>query len=816
MPNPTHEPWRLPLKPLQLEREQGCADRALIGGMASFVQRWVQQAMAAVSERDLRDALAQVAADAANYGDLGLASRKAFLAEVQRVAGLVEKAATTRPAKIAERTVLRWQSPLSDLPGIGPARTETLSKAGLVTVRDLLEGYPFRYEDRREPQAVRSLEHRQSACLILTITAPGRLVYKNHQKLAIVPATDGSTPIDLTWFNQPYRATQMQVGTRLVVTGQVRIHKGNFALAVSEAEVVRKSDGGAGILPADPKADRQDACPTEHACRRTGDDLHVRRIVPVYSAPPFSQVVMRKLVQAALDGCTEYPEARVPAELVAKRKLMSLAEACAEIHFPSNNETLRGARARLAYDELFFLQIRLAQRRRQAKATHDQAELDPAGAMEELRAALPFKLTGAQERVMAEVLEDLRQPEAANRLIHGDVGAGKTVIAAVALLAAARAGKQGALMAPTEMLAQQHYRTLTELLAPLGVQPVLLMGSMRAADKRAIQRDLMTGEIPLAVGTHALFQESVTFRDLAVAVIDEQHRFGVRQRALLVGKGRRPNCFIMSATPIPRTLALTAFGDFDISILDELPPGRKPVWTGLLTRRQEHKAYQLVSDVVERGQQAYLVCPIIEQNENSYLLATETVFNKLKDEIFPSLKLGLVHGKQDSETREQVMEQFRAGELEAIVATTVIEVGVDVPNATAIIIMNADAFGLAQLHQLRGRVARSHHQAYCYLLTGASNPETIERLQVLERTNDGFLVAEEDLRRRGPGEMAGVRQAGLPDLRMADLLADTPTLAKAREDAFALVDEDPELEAPEQQALKEWLGPESQFEEWTL
>ncbi len=501
---------------------------------------------------------------------------------------------------------------------------------------------------------------------------------------------------------------------------------------------------------------------------------------------------------------------------MSKHKLMPLAEAYAEIHFPSNNETLRGARARLAYDELFFLQVRLAQRRRQAKGTHDQTELDPAGAMEELRAVLPFKLTGAQERVMAEVLEDLRRPEAANRLIHGDVGAGKTVIAAVALLAAARAGKQGVLMAPTEMLAQQHYRTLSELLSPLGVQPVLLMGSMSAADKRAIQRDLMTGGIPLAVGTHALFQESVTFRDLAVAVIDEQHRFGVRQRALLVGKGRRPNCFIMSATPIPRTLALTAFGDFDISILDELPPGRKPVWTGLLTRRQEHKAYQLVSDVVERGQQAYLVCPIIEQSENSYLLATETVFNKLKDEIFPSLKLGLVHGKQDSETRERVMEQFRAGELEAIVATTVIEVGVDVPNATAMIIMNAEAFGLAQLHQLRGRVARSHHQAYCYLLTGASNPETIERLQVLERTNDGFLVAEEDLRRRGPGEMAGMRQAGLPDLRMADLLADTPTLAKAREDAFALVDEDPGLEAPEQQALKEWLGPESQFEEWTL
>lgn len=800
MPKPPpqpNQPWRLPLKPLQLEREQNYADRAIIGGVSGFVQKWAQQASAAVSARDLRAALAQLSADASNYADLGLAARKSFLAEVQRLAGLVEREVSRKPKAAAERPPLRWESPLSDLPGIGPARTETLLKHNLVTVGDLLESYPFRYEDRREPQPIRSLQHRQTVCLVLTVTGQGRLVYKGHQKLAIVPATDGSDKIDLTWFNQPYRATQMPIGTRLVVTGQVRVHKGDFALAVSEAEIVRTAaaDSGEG---------------------ESEDDLHVRRIVPVYSSPPFSQVVMRKLLQAALDGCTEYPEARVPAELITRRHLLPLAEAYRELHFPSNNETLREARARLAYDELFALQIRLAQRRRQAKGTDEHTELDPAGALEELRNALPFSPTRAQERVMGEVLEDLRRPEAANRLIHGDVGAGKTVIAALALLAAARAGKQGALMAPTEMLAQQHHRTLTALLGPLGLEPVLLIGSLPAADKRRIQRDLMTGAVPLAVGTHALFQESVLFKDLAVAVIDEQHRFGVRQRALLVGKGNRPNCFIMSATPIPRTLALTAFGDFDISILDELPPGRKPVWTGLLRRREVDKAYRLVSDVVERGQQAYMVCPIIEQSEDRYLIAAETVFRNLKEEIFPSLKLGLVHGKQDSAVREEVMARFHAGELEAIVATTVIEVGVDVPNATAMIIMNAERFGLAQLHQLRGRVARSHEQAFCYLVSGASNPDIVERLQVLERTNDGFLVAEEDLRRRGPGEMAGMRQAGLPDLRMADLLGDTPTLAKAREDAFALIDEDPDLNTPENAGLKAWLGPQSQFEEWTL
>jgi ATP-dependent DNA helicase RecG len=805
-PSPSSsEPWRLPTQALALERRQDFADRAVVGGLAGLVQQWVDRATPHVAAEDLRGALARLRVEAGQYGSLGPAQRQAFVAEVERLGGLVEHAAASNavPLSGAKRSgarergrgedavgprqgPLRWDSPLLHLPGIGPARAEALAKVGLSTVGDLLQYYPFRYEDRREPQPVCTLQHRQSACLLVTVSDEGRVAFKAGRRMALVPATDGSNEISLAWFNQPYRATQFAPGTKLVVTGQVRLHKGEASLAVSEVEIIRE------------------------------EELNIRRIVPIYSAPPFSQVVMRKLMLAALQACTEYPESRVPGDIIEQRNLMPLALAYREVHLPTNNETLRAARARLAYDELFFLQVRLAQRRRAAKVTVASSALDPGDVLGELCGVLPFALTGAQERVIGEVLDDLRRPEAASRLIHGDVGAGKTVVAAAALLAAVRAGKQGVMMAPTELLAEQHLRTLTELLAPLDVRPVLLTGSLTGPERREIREQLADGTARLAVGTHALFQERVQFADLAVAVIDEQHRFGVRQRALLVGKGLRPNVFIMSATPIPRTLALTAYGDFDVSILDELPPGRTPVHTELLSVRDERRAFRMVSNVVTSGRQAYLVCPIIEANEDRRLAAAEELYERFRRSIFPSLRLALVHGKMEAAERERVMERFRAGELEALVATTVIEVGVDVPNATCMVIMNAEMFGLAQLHQLRGRVARSHEQAYCLLVTGAKDLDVVERLQVLERTNDGFLVAEEDLRRRGPGEMAGSRQSGVPDLRMADLLADTVTLAHAREDAFALIEDDPELQRDEHRELRQWQREQPFGGEWAL
>lgn len=794
-PDPQREPTHFLRGPLHLERQQGFADKAVIGGMARLLQRWAAETADEVSGDGLRSDLRRLKAKAANYPNESLEGRRELLAEAERLATRVARAAGApgaKPDKGARRTQdgpagpPGWHSPLSQLPGIGPARSAELAKAGLHTFGDLLQYYPFRYEDRRSPQAVRQLAHRQSACLEVEITGPGKVVGKYGDQRAIIPATDGSDPVDLVWFHQPYRATQAKPGDKLVVMGQVRIHQGKVALTVSEAEAL------------------------------SGEGLNTRRLVPIYSAPPFSQVVTRKLMAAALHQCQDFPEERVPPEIIARHELVSLAEAMREIHFPTNSETLKEARARIAYDELFLLQVRLAQRRRRAKRAPAGGALEPGDCLAELRQALPFRLTGAQERVAAEVLDDLRRPEAASRLIHGDVGSGKTVVAALALLAAARAGRQAVLMAPTELLAQQHHRTLGEMLGPLGLQVELLVGGLDPSARRRALAALAEGRTQVAVGTHALFQEGVRFADLAVAVIDEQHRFGVRQRALLVGKGLQPNTFIMSATPIPRTLALTAYGDFDVSVLDQLPPGRRPVCTEVVLRQDIRRAYRLVSDAVERGQQAYLVCPLIERNESMLQAAAEELFQQFRRGIFPSLRLGLVHGKLPPEERDAVMEQFRRGELEALIATTVVEVGVDVPTATVMVIMDAERFGLAQLHQLRGRVARSHTQAYCALVTGSRNEEVIERLKVLERTTDGFLVAEEDLRRRGPGEMAGLRQSGLPDPRMADLLADTQTLAMARADAFALVEEDPALEKDEHALLREALGPEPKGPAWTL
>lgn len=767
---------QLPAGALQLERRQGYADRAVIGGMGRLLNQWARRVAAAKAAPDLRTKLQRLAAQAQRYERLSPEERRALLEAAEALAQQWAAATTTSPPALpaAEGPVV-WDSPLCALPGIGPARFAELSAAGLVTVGDLLAYYPFRYEDRSELTAVRDLQHRQNAFLLVEVCGPGELLYRHRQRLAVVPAQDETGLVRLTWFNQPYRASQLTPGTRLLVSGSVRLHRGEASLAVSEAEIVREESLSAG------------------------------RIVPVYSAPPFSQVMQRKLVRAALDACTAYPEDRVPAACVARRGLLSLAEAYREVHFPASHETLAAARARLAYDELFALQVRLAGRR-QLSRQQATGEGWPVGdTLKQLRPALPFALTGAQERVIGEVLADLARPEPASRLIHGDVGSGKTVVAAAALLAAAGAGQQAALMAPTELLAAQHHRTLTALLEPLGVTPALLLGSHSAAERRPVVSSLAEGAQAVVVGTHALFQQGVQFARLGAVVVDEQHRFGVRQRALLLAKGQQPHCFIMSATPIPRTLALTAYGDFDVSVLDELPPGRRPVHTELLTRRELRRAYQLICDAAAQGQQSYLVCPVIEESRQAHLAAAESLFADLRA-LVPHLRLGLVHGRLETGEREQVMGEFHAGALDCLVATTVIEVGVDVPNATVMVVVNAERFGLAQLHQLRGRVARSSRPATCVLITASRQAEVIERLQVLERTSDGFKVAEEDLRRRGPGELAGWRQSGLPDLRLADLLADTPTLAHARADAFALVAADPHLAQPQHQGLRRSLG----------
>jgi ATP-dependent DNA helicase RecG len=545
-----------------------------------------------------------------------------------------------------------------------------------------------------------------------------------------------------------------------------------------------------------------------------GDISDAARIVPVYpTTDGVSQNMLRGWLEQALGRCP-LPEDPLPERVRERRGLMPLDEALREMHCPSDMPATRASRHRLAYQELLGLQLALALRRHSAKAPEPGSALQVEGVREELESALPFTLTDAQQRVMDEIAGDLSADAPAHRLIHGEVGSGKTVVAALAMAIAARDGAQAAMMAPTEVLAEQHHESLQELLGPLGVEPVLLTGSLSGPERAAALEALAEGRTACAVGTHALFSEGVEFADLAVAVIDEQHRFGVRQRARLSRKGERPNVFVMSATPIPRTLALAVHGDFDISVIDELPPGRKDPETELLPAGQRGRAWQFIRERVSEGRQAYVVCPAIDPSEEM-AAATET-FEALAEGPLADLRLGLVHGRMDAEARHQAMNAFREGQTDVLVATSLIEVGVNVANASTIVIENAERFGLAQLHQLRGRVARAGWQPHCLLLTGSGNAETLNRLAVLTRTSDGFEIAEEDLQRRGPGELDGVRQSGLPDFRIASLIADTGALVDARADAFAIVERDSALERPEHLPLRELVEKARGSDMWTL
>lgn len=763
------------LKPLRLEMQRGCRDDAVIGGFGRFVRQWAAKTARGAPPEPARS-LERLGAAFGDYETLRPEQRRELCEKAVRALELYQR----RYGTSADGGPVTTASPVTALRGVGPRRAEAFAQLGIHTVGDLLAHFPTRHDDRRNCPPVASLAHRQSATVPVTVTGKGWVRRISGHQIGQVPASDGTTDVVLSWFGGPYRAEQYEPGTALVVTGQVMIRKGEFGITVAEVEV----------LPG-PEVERS---------------LCMGRLTPTYPlVKGLSQVFLRRLVWCALEACAELPRSAVPEETAEARGLSALGDAVREMHFPADENALRAARERIAYEELFVLQAALAQRRGALQRAIGRAALPVGGLLEEFRVHLPFSLTGAQERVIGEMAGDLEAPAPAGRLIHGDVGSGKTVCAAFALLAAARQGRQAALMAPTELLARQHHRVVEELLGPLGVQCLLLLGGMGEAARRAARGQIAGGEAAVVIGTHALFQEGVRFGDLAVAIIDEQHRFGVRQRAELAAKGDSPNVFVMSATPIPRTLALTAYGDMDVSALDELPPGRKPVTTVLAWGKERYTAYETVAHRVAEGRQAYIVCPLVEGGEESRLAAAEREFARLRMGPLAAFRLGLVHGRLPAAERDETMERFRRGDVEILVTTTVVEVGVDVPNATVMLVENAERFGPAQLHQLRGRIARGEHEGICILLTRARSPDVIERLQVLERTSDGFEIAEEDLRRRGPGEMTGLRQSGLPDLRLADLVGDTRLLSRAREDAFALLEADPRLERPEHAALKEAL-----------
>ena len=673
-------------------------------------------------------------------------------------------------------TADRLDEPLaSRLVDIGAQAPKKLGDMGVKTYRDLLTYLPRRYEDRRVLPSLASLEDGQNA------TVTGRVLSRSatrsrrglHVLRAYLQGTSGQR-FTAVWFNQPWLEKQLYPGLDLVLSGRVRRQGGRLELNVTGFEV-----------------DDDEA------------SLSFGRIVGVYRTDQAtSQAYVRRAVMRLLEALPTLPD-HLPRSWLERYDLVPLDVAWRAAHFPEDERVLQRAMRRLKFDDFLFFELAVLRSRDPTRLGKSQ----PAAPedLERFESVLPFEMTGAQRRALSEVLADMAAPRQMARLLQGDVGSGKTAVAAAAMYVAVRGGRQAALMAPTEILARQHHANLQRYLFPLGVRTELLTGAMTAGERAGVRSRLRSGDTDVVVGTHALIQEGVEFRDLGLAVIDEEHRFGVAQRRALV-QGV-PDVLVMSATPIPRSLALTLYGDLDLTVIDELPPGRTPVTTRLVSANRRGDVYRFVTSQVAQGRQAYVVTPLIEESEAlDEVLATTRLFEDLRQVLPERVRVEMLHGRMPQAEKDAVMDRFRAREADVLVSTTVIEVGVDVPNATVMVVENAERFGLSQLHQLRGRVGRGAHESFCLLVAGDATRKTRRRLEALVKHADGFTIAELDLRLRGPGDLRGTRQSGLPELAVGDLVNDGEVIEQARELAKAILEADPDLRAAWAARLREELA----------
>ncbi len=659
------------------------------------------------------------------------------------------------------------------LKGIGEKRAESLKEVGVRTVLDLLYYFPRRYLDRSHITRIKDLREDLTTTIVGQVRLCG--IAGGRKKRFVLSLQDDTGVLNCVWFNRvQYWSRIFTRGETLAVSGKVS-HFGNYQIVHPDFD--RLSDNG------------------DSNFQNTG------RIIPLYpSSDTLSRVGLdsrgfRRVQREALAGSVQELQETLPESLRKRQELVDLRTAISSIHFPESKMDLVAARTRLKFDELFYLELMLAYRKRSVEGANKGIEFRKVGARtRDLIASLPYELTSAQKKVLHEIRADMKQESPMNRLLQGDVGSGKTVVALVTMLMAIENGFQSALMAPTEILAEQHYLTMTEMLQGLNVAVVLLVGSQKKAEREAVLESIRSGQADVVVGTHALIQGKVDYKNLGLTVIDEQHRFGVMQRAALIEKGRTPDVLVMTATPIPRTLSMTLYGDLDVSIIDELPPGRKPIKTYWRSDKKRNEIYRFVREQVEQGEQAYIIFPLIEESEKIDLQAAVENFETMRQDVFARRTVGLLHGRMKSDEKETVMREFKNGNIDVLVSTTVIEVGVNVPNATVMVIENAERFGLPQLHQLRGRVGRGQQESYCFLV--AHYPISAEgkvRLDTLTTTNDGFKIAEVDLKLRGPGEFFGTKQSGLPELKIADIVKDTELLIRAREEAFALASQDKQI-----------------------
>lgn len=778
---------------LVLERQQGFGDRAAVGGIAEFARRQVLRAgtpappglLAAVDalsgygdeprrQREIAvaaalRALLTGASAPATCADMGATRREQspsaaappFLPDTR-----APTQASVRPSrpdlKLVHRTE-ELEGPVSGLKGMRQAMAQSLARLGVVTIRDLLHFFPRTHYDYTDTRSISRLRMGQKTTLVGTIEDVRTNRTARGVSITTAAISDDTGTIAVRWFNQPYLAKNLARGARIAVTGEPDVFNERISFQPRDYEVIEGEEV-----------------------------MHGARLVPIYPLTKgLFQRSLRTMIKRVVDEYASALEEYLPDDIRIALQLPPLPIAIAHYHFPDDEERKAGAQQRLAFDELLLIQIGLLLRKRRVQ------QPDPAVAIrldetlgQHFCSSLQFSLTSAQQRVMAEILNDMARPVPMNRLLQGDVGSGKTVVAAAALVQAARDGRQGVLMAPTEILAEQHHRTLKTLLEPLNIRCELLTGSMTKTQRRPILEAVKDGAVPVLVGTHTLIQEGVELSRLSLAITDEQHRFGVEQRSTLRQKGLNPHVLAMTATPIPRTLAMTLYGDLDVSSIDEMPPGRLPVVTTWSRRPAE--AYGVVRDEVRKDHQAFVICPVIEESAESDMRSVIAEHKQLQTLTFPDLKVGLLHGRMKPAEKDRVLGDFRRGEYHILVATSVVEVGIDVPNATVMVIRDAHRFGLAQLHQFRGRVGRAGDQAFCVLLSDAEGGNATERLEALTATESGFELAEEDLRLRGPGEFWGTRQSGIPELHVAQL-SDVPTIELARTAALEILDHDPEL-----------------------
>ena len=693
--------------------------------------------------------------------------------------------AYTKPAPAGPPAAMN--APITVLQGVGPRHAQTLGRLGLYTLKDMLYYFPRRYDDYSQLKPINRLFYGEEVTVIgMVQSAVTRPIRGGHTQIVEALISDGSGAIRVTWFNQPWIAKRLHNGMPIVLSGKIDQYLGRLVMNSPEWEPLEQQN------------------------------LHTNRIVPVYPLTAnITQRWLRKLMFEVVQYWAPRVQDHLPENLRLEADLVHISTALLQVHFPTTWDELNAARKRLAFDEILLLQLGVLSQKRAWQERSARVFDTPAGWLEAQIQRLPFPLTGAQQSSLQDLQNDLVSGRPMNRLLQGDVGSGKTVVAALGIAMLARHGSQAALMAPTGILAEQHYKNMLRLLAepnPQG-EPVLtpeqirlMVGATPEAEKRQIREGLVSGDIKVVIGTHALIEDPVTFADLQLVIVDEQHRFGVEQRAQLRSKGENPHLLVMTATPIPRSLALTIYGDLDLSLMDEMPPGRQEVETHVLLPLERERAYSLIRSQLEQKRQAFIIYPLVEESENGESLAAISEYERLQKEIFTKCSLGLLHGRMKADDKEEMMTRFRDGGVQIMVSTSVVEVGVDVPNATVMLIEGANRFGLAQLHQFRGRVGRGPDKAYCLLIPETPDSVENERLQAMVETNDGFILAERDLEQRGPGDFLGKRQSGygLQELRLANL-SDIHVIEKARRLASGIFAADPDLELPEHRILASTL-----------